>query len=851
MNIGLFTDTYFPQINGVGTSVHTLANGLEQRGHTVYIFTPADPKADKTENPRILRMPSVPFLMLKNFRVGTLYSPLTLNKINHLKLDIVHTQTEFPLGMFGKFLSITHHIPMIHTYHTMYEDYVHYIAHGKLITPAMAKEFSRLFCNTAQAVIAPTQKAKNFLEDCGVSKPIRIIPTGIDTSRFSKSNFSEQETLALKKSLGLDANTPVILSLGRIAKEKSIDVIIKALPSLLKKLPETKMLVVGDGPERENLESLARELQISENVLFIGSRPWNEIGKYYQLGTVFVSASLSETQGLTFAEAMAGGIPVIAKKDECIESLVEDGVTGILFENDEELPEKLYTLLTDQSLQHKLSEMSLQKMDSLSVEQFITAVETMYYQILEGSLGQFERKRFPSLPYSLHVQATKLIGDFPKKIVNSGLRSKGISIGHLSNFTKRNWTNWEPSSLRLGTTIFAEEKELSPTEEIISEKMQYFLTHTQPTTLLLSKKNESIFDFSQEYHKMDLSESVKSKFFSIFEKQMEKTNHNCEELEGIPYVRQAIANSINQQFQTNYTLEHVCMTYNITTALHSIFKTILNPNDEVIVFSPYGQDYTYYIENYDAKLIAIPSNPDTFQPNLEELRQSIGENTKAVFINTPNNPTGAIYSSDTIEEISNILREKQKQLEKTIYLIVDESYRYLAYNDTVVPFAPHFYENTLVCCSLNHILPTTLGDIGYILFPSSLKDSKKLLLGIATAIRITKTNAPNLFQELIPSCLQEPISLEPYQNNRIALYHLLTELGFECNLTNGGFSFFSKSPIPDDKAFCNIAKEHGILLVPGSYFGYPGYFRISYCVPFDTITNSYAAFQALAQKFLR
>jgi len=431
MNIGLFTDTYFPQMNGVATSVHTLANALEKRGHQVYIFTPSDPKADPEESDHIIRMPSMPFLLLKNYRVGTMYSPLTLAKISHLHLDIVHTQTEFPLGTFGRFLAKTHKISMIHTYHTMYEDYVHYLGHGLFATPAFAREFSKLFCNAADGVVAPTEKAKQSLSNYGVTKPITIIPTGIDTELFAKDNFDPAEILALKQSFGFQPETPVLLCLGRIAKEKSIDVIINAMPKLLHTCPEVMLLVVGDGPEKANLMDLANSLDIVNHVVFAGAKPWNEIGKYYQLGTVFASASLSETQGLTFAEAMAGGIPVVAKKDECIEALIEHKKTGLLFETEDALSDLLISLFQDKALRESLSGNSMKKMDALSVEIFAENMEKLYEDVLASRANE---QKLPLVvrPMIASVRAVRRLGAIPKRIVSKQLRHASILIGDLS-----------------------------------------------------------------------------------------------------------------------------------------------------------------------------------------------------------------------------------------------------------------------------------------------------------------------------------------------------------------------------------------------------------------------------------
>lgn len=433
MNIGLFTDTYFPQINGVATSVHTLASALEERGHQVYIFTPSDPKADSEESAHIIRMPSMPFLLLKNYRVGTMYSPFALAKISHLHLDIVHTQTEFPLGNFGRFLAKTHNIPMVHTYHTMYEDYVHYLGHGVLVTPGVAREFSKLFCNAANDVVAPTEKAKQSLLDYGVKKPICIIPTGIDTKRFAKNNFDPKEILSLKESFGFQENTPVLLSLGRVAKEKSIDVLLRAMPKLLEKCPEVMFLIIGDGPEKENLMALSASLGIADHVVFAGAKPWHEIGKYYQLGTVFASASLSETQGLTFAEAMAGGIPVVAKKDDCIQALIEHEQTGLLFETDDALADLLATLFQDTELQKTLSKNAMKKMDALSVETFAEKMEHLY------QIAVFAHEYEPKLPLAVKpvaasVRAVRRLGGIPQRVVRKQLQHATTLVGHLPAF---------------------------------------------------------------------------------------------------------------------------------------------------------------------------------------------------------------------------------------------------------------------------------------------------------------------------------------------------------------------------------------------------------------------------------
>lgn len=418
MNIGIFSDTYFPQLNGVATSIRTLATALEERGHHVYIFTPSDPRCGADyDDLRVYRVPSVPVHFVQDYRAGYVFSPFLAKKIVDLELDIIHTQTEFCLGALGRFISTTQGIPLVHTYHTMYEDYVHYIGGGHIISKKMARGFSGIYCNAATAVIAPTRKTEQLLKSYGVTKPISIIPTGINTSNFRKDQFKPEEILELRKSLGLQADTPVIVSIGRLAKEKSIDVVIGALPKLIEKLPDLKMVIVGEGNEMENLSSFAESIGVREHIIFTGGKPWKEIGKYYQLGNVFCSASVSETQGLTFAEALAAGVPVVAKKDECIENIIDDNVTGMLFEANEDLPDLLYRVLTDETLSNRLSKASVEAMEALSVDAFADSVEQLYQNILDS--GERPRKiAAPALPLVMGVKAVKGITKIPRKLAH-------------------------------------------------------------------------------------------------------------------------------------------------------------------------------------------------------------------------------------------------------------------------------------------------------------------------------------------------------------------------------------------------------------------------------------------------
>jgi len=380
MNIGIFTDTYYPQINGVATSTRILERELNKLGHKVFIFTTTDPNA-RQSLPRVFRIPSMPFVFLPTHRMALIYPPKLLLWVRRLNLDIVHTQSEFPLGVLGNLVAELYDLPNVHTYHTMYEDYTHYVANGYLITRGMARRYSRIFCNRSQAVIAPAEKARMSLLEYGVKPPIHVIPTGIDISKFNAAE-DETYTAALKAELGIAPDAPVVLFLGRIAKEKSIDVIIKAMPELLSRLPNARLLIVGGGPAEDELMQLAKSFGISNAVIFAGPKPWDIISRYYRLGDVFVSASTSETQGLTYTEAIAAYRTVIAKKDPSVEGLITHGETGYLFEQDNELAGLLHHALTNPDEARTVADNAYRKVSELSSEKFAANVVQLYEEVV-------------------------------------------------------------------------------------------------------------------------------------------------------------------------------------------------------------------------------------------------------------------------------------------------------------------------------------------------------------------------------------------------------------------------------------------------------------------------------------
>lgn len=394
MNIGIFTDTYHPQINGVVTSIRMLEREMTALGHNVFIFTTSDPHSCQ-EGANVFRLPSMPITFLPPHRVAFLYSPKLLLKMKSLRLDIIHTHTEFPLGILGKLVSEIYRIPMVHTYHTMYEDYTHYILNGFLITPKMAKGFSRVFCNRAKAVIAPVDKTRDYLKEIGVARTIKTIPTGLDFAPFKKSNFTVSELYHAKLEIGLGPEDPVIVSVGRVAREKSLDILIKMMPELLVKLPSAKLVIVGDGPATDDLKNLARSLKVWPSVIFAGSRPWDTIGKYYQLGDVFATASTSETQGLTYIEAMASQVPVVVKKDPSFEGLIKHNDTGFVFEKDEEAAQVMYYALTNQKEAEKAADRGFAAIQHLSAKQYAVNVEEVYRLLNEKRAKEkrFRRRR--------------------------------------------------------------------------------------------------------------------------------------------------------------------------------------------------------------------------------------------------------------------------------------------------------------------------------------------------------------------------------------------------------------------------------------------------------------------------
>jgi len=315
---------------------------------------------------------------------------------------------------------------------------------------------------------------------------------------------------------------------------------------------------------------------------------------------------------------------------------------------------------------------------------------------------------------------------------------------------------------------------------------------------------------------------------------------------GYEDVRQTVAEHLNELHGTAFTSENILMTVGAASGLNVAIKTLADPGEEILAFAPYFVEYGNYAANHGAVLRAVPADTATFQPNLEAMAEMIGEKTRAVIINSPNNPTGVVYAKETLRKLAGILEEKQKAFGTDIYIISDEPYRELAYDGVEVPYVTKFYNNTVVGYSWSKSLSLPGERIGYLVFPSEMADFENGVQAANIANRVLGyVNAPTLMQRVVAKCIECKADVDVYDRNRKALYNGLAEAGYECTYPEGAFYLFIKSPIDDDVAFCAKAREHNILAVPGRSFACPGFVRIAYCVPYDTIINSLPAFEKL------
>ncbi len=361
---------------------------------------------------------------------------------------------------------------------------------------------------------------------------------------------------------------------------------------------------------------------------------------------------------------------------------------------------------------------------------------------------------------------------------------------------------------------------------------------------------ENVYDFSLGNPNIPAPEKVRREIVRLAEETDPMELHGYMSNAGYPFVRSAVAESLNRRFGTDFSEDNIIMTVGAAGGLNVVLKTLLNPGDEVLVFAPYFLEYGNYVSNFDGVLKAIPANAKGgFQPDPEALREHITERTKALILNNPNNPTGVIYTEETVRAIARVLEEKERELGAPIYLISDEPYRELAYDGRTVPYLTKYYRDTVVGYSWSKSLSLPGERIGYIVIPSECADSRLIFDAAVIANRILGfVNAPSLQQRLVAECLEESADVDAYDKNRRALYDGLTEAGFECIYPEGAFYMWVKTP-GDDREFSQRAKGHNILVVPGTSFACPGYVRIAYCVSYDMIKRSMPSFRALAEEY--
>jgi len=357
---------------------------------------------------------------------------------------------------------------------------------------------------------------------------------------------------------------------------------------------------------------------------------------------------------------------------------------------------------------------------------------------------------------------------------------------------------------------------------------------------------ENVFDFSLGNPNVEPPDEVKKAILEIINTEDSMSIHGYMNNSGYEEVRAAIAKSLNDKFSTAFTQNNILMTVGAAGGLNVILKTLLNPKDEVITFAPFFGEYRSYVKNYEGELVIVSPNMIDFQPNLEEFKEKITPKTKAVIINSPNNPTGVIYSEVTIIKLSEILRAKQKQFGTDIYLVSDEPYREIAYDNAEVPYLSNYYANTIIGYSFSKSLSLPGERIGYLVIPDQAADYENIISAANIANRILGyVNAPSLFQRVVAKCLNAKVDIETYNRNRELLYNGLSSYGYQCIKPQGAFYMFVKTPIENDVEFCDLAKKKNILIVPGTAFGCPGYVRIAYCVAYKTIEKALPGFKAL------
>lgn len=361
---------------------------------------------------------------------------------------------------------------------------------------------------------------------------------------------------------------------------------------------------------------------------------------------------------------------------------------------------------------------------------------------------------------------------------------------------------------------------------------------------------ENVFDFSIGNPSVP-SPSVVNEIASKMLQEMDPVVlHGYTSAQGDLSVRSAIAENLNKRFQGNYHSENLYMTVGAAAALSCCLTGLCNPSDEVIVLAPFFPEYRVFIAQAGANMKVIDADIDAFQINFSALEASITERTKAIIVNSPNNPSGAVYNKETIKKLADLLEDASKKYQHPIYLLSDEPYREIVFESVEVPFLPNYYRNTIVCYSWSKSLSLPGERMGYVLVPDQVEDHESVYAAVAGAGRsLGYVNAPSLFQRVCAACVDVTADVSVYEENKNLLVTALRDMGFSCVEPKGTFYMFPRTLIKDDLAFCNKAKEFDLLIVPGTGFGCPSHTRISYCVPTERAKRSLDAFEKLAKYY--
>ena len=383
MRIGIFSDTYAPFINGVTTSVLMLKKGLEKLGHTVYIVTVNDKtlKYKFEENGKVVRVPGIP-IGIYDYRLSGIYPIKAINIIRKWKLDVIHSQTEFGIGTFARIIAKQLNIPLVHTYHTMYEDYIHYITKGYFnkSSKKIVEYLTLFYCDkTATELVVPTKKAYElFKKKYMVDRNVHVVPTGIDVEKFYLENNKKLNIIKKREELGIKKDDFVILFVGRIAREKNVMLLLSSMKVIVNNCPKAKLLIVGDGPDLDDYKDYVIRQEIADNVIFTGKVPWDIIQHYYLISNCFTTASTSETQGLTVIEAMAASLPVVCIDDESFTQTVIDNLNGIVFKNKRGYRNAIIKLYNDELLLNRLSKQAKISAETHSSKYFVNSILDVY-----------------------------------------------------------------------------------------------------------------------------------------------------------------------------------------------------------------------------------------------------------------------------------------------------------------------------------------------------------------------------------------------------------------------------------------------------------------------------------------